>query len=62
MRIMRNPEVEHMASTAIGTQCIPNVWELFWHHPCPDVQGSLKQLSKDGLYHPFKDWVQRCYK
>ncbi len=25
-------------------------------------QGYLKQLSKDGLYHPFEDWVQRCYK
>ena len=26
------------------------------------VQGCLKQLSKDGLYHPFEDWVKRCYK
>ncbi len=27
-----------------------------------EVQGCLKQLSKDGLYHPFKDWFHRCYK
>ncbi len=26
------------------------------------LQGCLKQLSKDGLYHPSEDWVQRCYK
>ena len=26
------------------------------------VQGCLKQLSKDGLYHSVEDWVYTCYK